>query len=408
MKNKKVIVVGGGPAGMMAAITAAQRSDNVILIEKNTSLGEKLRITGGGRCNITNNSSPEEIMKNVITNSKFLYKSLHSFTSKELMKLMEENGCPLKVEKEQKVFPASEKSSEVIEVFHKLLKENKVKTYFQCEIKKILVENNKVVGIKTSNDQEFCCDAVIMATGGISYPHTGSTGEGYSICEKIGHDIIPLKPSLTSMIIKEKWLTDMMGISLRDIVMKTKIGNKSIAADGDLLFTHYGISGPAVFQLSTYLNKLILKEHILMVDFLPKVSQEELKDIFIAVEKSNKQISSLLMEYLPKKFFTELLSRLNISNNITLNQLNKKDRNRIIDNLKHFKITVTALRDIKYAIVTSGGINVKQVNPATMESKLIKDLFFAGELLDIDALTGGYNLQMAFSTGFIAGKSSVE
>ncbi|AOY77393.1 NAD(P)/FAD-dependent oxidoreductase [Clostridium formicaceticum] len=408
MKNKKVIVVGGGPAGMMAAITAAQYSDGVILMEKNDKIGEKLRITGGGRCNITNNSSPEEIMKNVVTNGKFLYKSLHSFTSRELMELIEENGCPLKIEEEQKVFPASEKSKDIMEVFHRLLQKNNVKVYSQCEVKNLLIENQRVIGVTTNNQQEFQCDAVIMATGGVSYPHTGSTGEGHRICKKLGHTIIPLKPSLIAMVTKEKWLTEMMGISLRDIVMKSKIGNKSITAYGDLLFTHYGISGPAVFQLSAHLNKVSLEEHTILVDLLPKISQEELKEIFISVEKSNKQVSTILVDYLPRKFFTQMLNRLNISSEITLNQLNKKDRNRIIDRIKYFKITMTALRDIKYATVTSGGIAVKEVDPLTMASKLVQGLFFAGELLDVDALTGGFNLQIAFSTGYIAGKSSVQ
>lgn len=408
MTNKKIIVVGAGPAGIMAAITAAQFSRDVTIIEKNNIIGKKLRITGGGRCNLTNNASLDEMMKNIVTNSKFLYKSLHSFTNKELMKLVEENGCSLKIEAGNKVFPKSDKSSDIIEVFHKLLIKNNVKLYYQCELKNLLVTDNQVIGIQTKDQQKFLCDSVIMATGGVSYPHTGSTGEGLSICENLGHTIVPLKPSLISMVIKEKWLTELMGITLKDILLKTKIKNRTYSFYGDLLFTHYGISGPTAFELSAYLNKIPLPDegHYVFIDFLPNYSQEELKEIFVTHHKNNKQIIHILMKYLPKNLLLVLLNHLKISHNIAVNQLSKKDRNRIIDTLKNFSIRIEALRSIKEAIVTSGGISVKEVNPSTMESKIIKGLYFAGEILDIDALTGGYNLQIAFSTGYLAGLKS--
>lgn len=408
MNNKKIIVVGAGPAGIMASITAAEYSNDITIIEKNANIGQKLRITGGGRCNVTNNSSPDEIMKKVMTNSKFLYKSLHTYTSQQVIKLIEDHGCPLKVETGNKVFPASDKSSDIIEVFQKLLINRAVKIYYHCEMKDILVKENKVIGIKTKDNQDFTCDAIILATGGVSYQHTGSTGEALQICERLGHSIVSLKPSLISMVIKEKWLTELTGISLKDIVLKTKIGNKAFSFNGDLLFTHYGISGPTVFELSAYLNKILLPKegHRVFIDFLPKVPQEELKEILITSQKNNKQIVSVLTDYLPKKLSVALLNDINIASDINLSQLNKKDRNRMIDTLKHFPITVEALRSVKDAIVTSGGINVKEVNPSTMESKLVKGLYFAGELLDVDALTGGYNLQIAFSTGYIAGVHS--
>ncbi|SDK24665.1 BaiN/RdsA family NAD(P)/FAD-dependent oxidoreductase [Natronincola ferrireducens] len=409
MINKKIIVVGAGPAGMMAAITAAQHSNHVILIEKNATIGKKLSITGGGRCNITNNSSPEEIMKNIITNHKFLYKSLHSFTSKQVMELLETNGCPIKIEEKEKVFPLSEKSADVIKVFEKLLAEHRVKVYFECQLKDIFVEDDRIVGIETNHHNKLECDALILATGGVSYPITGSTGEGHNICEKLGHKIIPLKPSLISMTIEEKWLTEMTGIALRDIVIKTKINKKSLNFYGDLLFTHYGISGPAVFELSSYLNKVDLPKegHEIFVDLLPQIAQDKLKELFLSADISNKQVSTLLIECFPKRFVADLLNEFNLSNTIKFNQLNKKDRNRLMETIKNFKITVLGLRNIQHAIVTSGGISVKEVNPSTMESKIIKDLYFAGELLDVDALTGGYNLQIAFSTGYIAGSNSV-
>ncbi|SES65374.1 hypothetical protein SAMN05660297_00107 [Natronincola peptidivorans] len=409
MKNSKVLVVGAGPAGLMAAITAAEFTNDVILIEKNEAIGKKLKITGGGRCNITNNSSPEEIMKNTITNSKFLYKSLHAFTSQQLMELIEKNGCPLKIESNQKVFPKSEQSSDIIKVFNDLLIKKRVKVYFQCQLKEIIIEEREVIGIKTDQGKIVPCDSIILATGGVSYPHTGSTGEGFYICEKLGHTILPLKPSLISMVIKEKWLTTMTGISLKNIALKTKIGKKAKSFYGDLLFTHYGISGPAVFELSAYINKLDFCKggHKIFVDFVPKIQQEELKKLLLATEKSNKQISSVLTEYLPKKLLLELLNNLGILHETSLNQLNRKDRNKLIEALKNFEITIEALKSVKDAIVTSGGISVKEVNPLTMESKIIKGLFFAGEILDVDAVTGGYNLQIAFSTGYIAGIHSV-
>lgn len=408
MSNKKVIVIGAGPAGIMAAITAAEYSKDVTIIEKNASIGEKLRITGGGRCNVTNNSSPDEIIKKVMTNNKFLYKSLHSYTSQQLMKLIEDHGCPLKVETGNKVFPVSDKSSDIIEVFRKLLINKKVKIYSQCEMKAVVVKENQLRGIITKDNQELLCDSLILATGGASYPHTGSTGETFQICEKLGHSIVPLKPSLISMVIKEKWLTELTGISLKDILIKTKIGNKSFTFDGDLLFTHYGISGPSVFQLSAYLNKIIIPKegHRIFIDLIPEISQEDLKEIFIESQKNNKQIYSLLTDYLPKKLIAALLNNVSIPIDLTMSELNKKDRNRVISALKELPITIEGLRSLKDAIVTSGGIIIKEVNPSTMESKLIKGLYFAGEVLDVDALTGGYNLQIAFSTGYVAGLNS--
>lgn len=405
MANKKIIVIGAGPAGIMAAITAAEHGNNVILVEQNPMIGKKLRITGGGRCNITNNASPTEIMENVMTNSKFLYKSLHTFTSNQLIRFIEANGCPLKIEDGQKVFPVSEKSSDIIEIFNKKLKDKGVKLYLGCRVKEILVFNDKVKGINTIDNKTIDCDSVILATGGLSYPQTGSTGEGHRMCKKLGHTITPLRPSLISMEIKEKWLTEMMGISFRKIVIRTKISNKVFNFNGDLLLTHYGISGPAVLQLSAYLNKYLFPKegHKIYIDFLPKVTYEDLKKMLISHPKSKESIFSFIVEYLPKKFVVELLDTLNISKEISLHQLKKIDRNKIIENIKNLPITLSKLRDIKDAIVTSGGISVKEVNPSTMESKLIKGLFFAGEILDVDGLTGGYNLQIAFSTGYLAG-----
>lgn len=402
----RVVVIGGGPAGIMAAITAADNGNNVILVEQNSIIGKKLSITGGGRCNLTNDSSPIDIMKNVVTNNKFLYKSLHNFTSRDLINLIEENGCPLKKEEEGRVYPVSDKSEDIIHVFNKLLNKKGVKLVLGYKIVEILVSSNKVTGVKDINGQVIDCDSVILATGGISYPQTGSTGEGHRISKVLGHIITSLRPSLVSVEVKEKWLTKIMGISFSNVIIRTKIANKTFKFNGDLLLTHYGISGPVVFKLSAYINKdnFSKKGHDIYIDLLPGFTYEDLKERIISPLKTNESILSFLIEYLPKNFVLQLLEVLDISKGTTLHQLMKSDRNKIIENIKNLPINILKLRDIKSAIVTAGGISVKEVNPSTMESRLIKGLFFAGEILDVDALTGGYNLQVAFSTGYLAGK----
>ncbi|NLM03482.1 MAG: NAD(P)/FAD-dependent oxidoreductase [Clostridiales bacterium] len=405
MPKKKVVIIGGGPAGIMAAIAASEKNNEVIVIEKNSVIGKKLSITGGGRCNVTNNSDPSDIMKNIMTNPKFLYRALNTFTSKDLIDIIERNGCPLKIEDKNRVFPLSDKSSDIIDVFNKIIRERQIKLYLECDVKDIILSNEKVKAVKTVNDNIINCDSVILATGGISYPHTGSTGTGHIIAKKLGHSIISLRPSLVSMNIKEKWLSNLMGISFEDIIIRTKIGKKSLSLNGDLLFTHYGISGPIVLELSAYLNKhdFLKASHNINIDFLPKLNYEDLKRIFISDANSNKTILNLLSEYMPKRFLIGLLAELNILQDTILHQLKKSDRNRIIDNIKNFDINIVSLRDINSAIITSGGISVKEIDPGTMESKKIKGLFFAGEIIDVDALTGGYNLQIAFSTGYLAG-----
>ncbi|UMZ72502.1 NAD(P)/FAD-dependent oxidoreductase [Natranaerofaba carboxydovora] len=417
MKDKTVVIIGGGPAGMMAAITAGEHCNNVILVEKNSRLGKKLKITGGGRCNLTNDKEPAEIIDKVITNNKFLYKSLEAFTSQDLIKFMEDNGCPVIIEDDGCVFPKSNNSSDVINIFYNLLKKNNVKLYLGKSTEEILIKNNKIESVKINENNIIACDSVILATGGVSYPGTGSTGFGHKIANNLGHTITPLKPALVPIEIKEKWITKLSGMSFENVAVKTKIANKLKTIQGDLLITHFGISGPAVLKLSSYLNKLDpsstksrkqkLIGHSISIDFVPNIPHEELKEIFTSSKYSNKQVSTLLTDYLPKNFVKELLENLEVDNNTSLNQLTKKERGKIINSLKDFNITVKSLRDIKEATVTSGGINTKEVNPKTMESKLIKGLYFAGEILDVDALTGGYNLQIAFSTGYVAGINSV-
>lgn len=405
--ERKVVVIGAGPAGIMAAISAAEHNKEVVLIDKNNQIGRKLRITGGGRCNITNNCSVNEIIEKTLSNGKFLYNSLNKFSNINLINFIESNGCKLKVEHMGKVFPVSDKSDDIIDVFSKVLNNNKVALKMNCEVKEVLVSDNKVNGVRLRDNNIIECDGVVISTGGMSYPHLGSTGDGYRFASDLEHNIVELKPSLVPINIKEKWIKDLMGISLKDIRITTKISNKKkISSKGDLLFTHYGISGPAVLEHSAYLGQYSKTlESTIHLDLLPNYSQEELEQVFHQESQfnGNKLVKTVLTDLLPKNLCSKLLDLLNIDEYIKLGQLSKKDRNRIISTIKSLALTTTGFRPIKEAIVTSGGISVKEIDSKTMGSKLMKGLYFAGEVIDIDALTGGYNLQIAFSTGYVAG-----
>jgi len=405
--KKKVIVIGAGPAGIMAAISAAKHNKEVILIDKNNEIGRKLRITGGGRCNLTNNGSINEIIDKTLNNGKFLYNSLNTFSNQNLIKFIENNGCKLKIESKGKIFPVSDKSGEIIDLFLKVLLSKQVVLKMNCEVKEILVHNSKVSGVKLQNDTIIQCDGLIVSTGGMSYPQLGSTGDGYNLVSALGHNIVKIRPSLVPIIIKEKWITDLMGISLKNVKLTTKIGNKKkIHSEGDLIFTHYGISGPAVLEHSAYLNRYSeTLEHSIQLDLLPNFKQEDL-DKHLQQEcklNGNKLVKSILVDILPKNLCSKLLNLLHIDESLKMSELSKKDRNKIINTIKTLTLTMTGFRPIKEAIITSGGISIKEIDSKTMESKLIKGLYFAGEVMDLDALTGGYNLQIAFSTGYVAG-----
>jgi len=405
--KKKVIVIGAGPAGIMAAISAAKHNKEVILIDKNDEIGRKLRITGGGRCNITNNSSITEIIDKTLSNGKFLYNSLNTFNNENLINFIEKNGCKLKVESKGKVFPVSDKSGEIIDLFLKVLLSKQVVLKTNCEAKEILVLNGKVSGVKLHNNTTVKCDNIIISTGGMSYPQLGSTGDGYHLASNVGHNIVKVKPSLVPIIIKEKWITDLMGISLKNIKLTTKIGNKKkIYSEGDLIFTHYGISGPAVLEHSAYLNKYSKTlEHAIQLDLLPNYKQEDLEQLFQQESKlnGNKLVKSILVNFFPKNLCIKLLNLVQIDESLKVTELSKKDRNKIIGIIKALTLTMIGFRSIKEAIITSGGVSIKEIDSKTMESKLVKGLYFAGEVMDLDALTGGYNLQIAFTTGYIAG-----
>ncbi|SCZ01355.1 BaiN/RdsA family NAD(P)/FAD-dependent oxidoreductase [Alkaliphilus peptidifermentans] len=409
MERSKVIIVGGGAAGMMAAITAAGNNKQVVLLEKQQCLGSKLRITGGGRCNITNIATPDKMMENVIRNKKFLFPSFHSMTSQDLMRILKSKGIPLKVEEEGKVFPESNKSEDIIDYFIEELNRLNVKVYLNNEVKNLIIEDNHLKGVVLANGKELTGDSVIIATGGQSYPYTGSTGDGYRLAKSIGHHIIPIRASLVPIIIEEKWIQDLMGISFDsvNIYLKEKKSNKQITSGG-LIFTHFGISGPAVLRMSAHIagynNKEIPK---LKIDFLPDLTEDSLHNILKEgiQNNRNKSLKATLSQYLPKNFIVYLLKHLEIDIEVELNHLQKQQRHRIVQLIKGLELTIKGLGGLKEAIITAGGISVKEINPNTMESKLLKGLFFCGEIIDVDALTGGFNLHIAFSTGYLAGQN---
>lgn len=403
---KKVIVVGGGAAGMIASIKAAERGNEVILIEKNEKLGKKIYITGKGRCNVTTNKEIDEIITNIKGNGNFMYSALYTFSNIDLMKMIEHKGIKLKVERGDRVFPMSDKSSDIIKCFERYMNENNVKVIFNTSVIDIISENNIIKGVKTSEGNTILCDAVILATGGKSYPYTGSTGDGYRLAKKLGHTITEIKPSLIPLVTKEPWVKDLMGLSLKNIELYVKYRGKQIYRDfGEMLFTHFGISGPVVLSASRRVTDLLPGEVEVFIDIKPALDSKELdRRILRDFEKNiNKHFKNSLDELLPKKLIPIIIELSGIDPEKTVNSITKEERLELVKLLKEFKVTVVGTRPIEEAIVTRGGVDVREVDPTTMESKIINNLYIVGELLDVDALTGGFNLQIAFSTGYCAG-----
>ncbi len=392
---------------MMAAFIAAKHNKQVVLIEKNPQLGKKLAITGGGRCNVTNLSDPDEMIKKTVTNGKFLYSAFNSLDSKALMKQLEAMGISLKLEEENKVFPVSNQSSDVIEGFYKSLRQLGVELIFNSDVVEIMSDGHGIVGVRLDNKETVKGNSVILATGGASYPATGSNGEGYRLAQQLGHRIIKPKAALVPVVTKEEWVKDLMGISIADAEVSFRANEKKpITVRGPIIFTHFGLSGPAILQLSSRLNSYIDKGSIsLRLDLLPQVSLEELENTFMRpqVTYADMSIRKYLNQYLPKNLLQILMERGSIDGEVPLKQITKKDRNKLLELIKNMTLTVISLRSLKEAIVTSGGIEIKEINPKTMASKLITGLYFAGEIIDVDAVTGGYNLHIAFSTGYLAG-----
>ena len=439
----KVIVVGGGPAGMMSAISSAEEGNEVILIEKNKSLGKKLLITGKGRCNITSSLDIEDFIKNIPGNGKFLYSSFKNFTNIDIINFLKNQGLEVKEERGNRYFPVTDKSVDVLNCLKKRLKELKVDIYYEETVSELLTENPevkldkekflnvyseskkynkekniKVIGVKT-NKHELFADKVIIATGGKSYHLTGSTGDGYKLAESVGHTIKEIKPSLIPLVCSEKDIClELQGLSLKNagIFIEDTLKNKKIYDDfGEMLFTHFGVSGPVILSSSAHLVRYknideLFKNNkiILHIDLKPALTKEKLDDRIIRdfAEFKNKQFKNSLEKLLPQKMIEPIINLSGIKPEKHVNEITKLERENLVNLLKDFKLTIKGFRPIEEAIITSGGVSIKEINPSTMESKIVKNLYFAGEVIDVDAYTGGFNLQIAYSTGFTAGKNS--
>lgn len=418
---------------MIAAIKAAKENNEVILLEKNNMLGKKLLITGKGRCNITSSLDMDEFIKNIPGNGRFLYSSFENFTNKDIIQMLKENGIKVKEERGNRIFPVSDKSIDVRNALEQELRKNKVKIKLNAKVNKVIVEDLKVIGVELENKEKIKAQKVILATGGKSYPQTGSTGDGYKIAKELGHTITEIKPSLVPITVsnnikiekenisKSTYETslnlckNLQGLSLRNVAIEIidESKNKKIYEDfGEMLFTHFGISGPTILSASSHLLRYknieeLLKDGriILKIDLKPALSEEKLKARILRdfETNKNKEIKNSLNELLPQKLIMPVINILRIDENKKVNSITKEERIELVKLLKNFKITMSGFRGIEEAIVTAGGIKVKEINPKTMESKLIEGLYFAGEVIDVDAYTGGFNLQIAYSTGYTAG-----
>ncbi len=402
-----VVVIGGGPAGMMAAIVAAARGKTVVLVEKNETLGRKLLITGKGRCNITNDCDISEFIPNVPVNGNFLYSAFYSFTNRDLLSMLEKAGLQTKVERGGRVFPVSDKAADVLTALKRLLKHYGVKL-IRAEVtavnstpdgKEVVVNNNRIIR----------CSSVIVATGGISYPKTGSTGDGYKFAKNLGHSVTELKGSLVPLCIKSPYIPKLMGLSLKNTAVKVYRDSQQIYDDfGEMLFTHYGVSGPVILSASSHMRNFKNHSYELVIDLKPALDNDTLDRRILRdfIKEKNKIFINSLDDLLPKKMIPVVVEMTGIDPQKQVNEITREERRTLLTTLKKMRFKVDSLRPVSDAIITSGGVNVKEINPKTMESKLCPGLYFAGEVIDVDAYTGGFNLQIAFSTGYLAGKNA--
>ena len=407
--SKKIAVVGGGAAGLMAAGEAARLGADVTLFEKNEKLGKKLIITGKGRCNVTNLCDIGEFMQNVATNGKFLYSALNYFTPQDCVDFFEGLGAKLKVERGNRVFPESDKSFDIADALKKFAGIGGVKVKF-AKVDKILAEGGEVTGVAAGSNK-YKCDAAIVCTGGLSYKSTGSDGDGYKFAREAGHNIIGLKPSLVPLEVRERWCADLMGLSLRNVTLAVREDSKKIFEElGEMLFTHFGVSGPLVLSASSHIRRLGESDYKLAVDLKPGLSAEQLdRRILGDFEKyKNKDFSNCLDDLLPKKLIAVIVGLSGIEPGKKVNEVTRGERGGLVRLLKNLELSVSRFRDIDEAIITCGGVDTREISSSRMESKLVRGLYFAGELIDVDAYTGGFNLQIAFATGKLAGKSAAE
>ena len=404
-----VLVIGGGAAGLLAGIAAAQNGAKTVILEKMRRPGKKILITGKGRCNITNNCDLQEIIKNIPGNGRFLNSALRRFTNQDIVQLLEDNGLPTKVERGGRVFPVSDKAADVVDTFVKIYKNYGGRLLTDCKVKSITAEFGKITGAVTADGQKFTADAVILAAGGSSYPGTGSDGSGVKLAKALGHTIVPLAPSLVPLESDSPYIAGLQGLSLRNIEGTVYADGKKIGSEfGEMLFTHFGVSGPIILSLSKCVAEAFVRgaqEVELAVDLKPALDKDKLdarlqRDF---TQYSRKQMPNGMKDLLPQRLIAPVLDQAFIDEEKFVNQLSRAERRRLVDVLKAFTVPITGTRPIAEAIVTAGGVSLKEIDPKTMESKLIKGLFFAGEVMDIDGYTGGYNLQAAFSTGYAAG-----
>lgn len=405
----KVIVIGGGPAGMAAALAAAENGQQVTLLEKNEKLGKKLYITGKGRCNITNACDTEELFSNVPRNAKFLYSAFYACDNFKVMRFFEEHGLRLKTERGNRVFPESDHSSDVIRTLQNAMRDAGVEVRLFTEVKSLLVKDGRVAGVLLENKEKLSGDAVVIATGGFSYQSTGSTGDGYRFAAETGHELVKTTPSLVPFTVKEDYVKEMQGLSLKNVKVSIYQKSRKIYEDfGEMLFTHFGVSGPLLLSASSLVNNQIMQGELQMeIDLKPALTEEQLDKRILRDfdENKNRQFKNCIQKLLPSKMIPVMIKLSGIHPDKKVNEITKEERQNLIRCVKAFPVTLTGLRDFKEAIITRGGVSVKDVNPSTMESKKMEGLYFAGEVLDLDALTGGFNLQIAWSTGYLAGNS---
>lgn len=407
--QKTVAVIGGGAAGLVAAGRLAERGIRTALVEKNPILAKKLRITGKGRCNITNACDIEDMIKNITVNPSFLYSAFYTFTNNDIRELLFRYGVKTKVERGMRVFPESDSARDVAQALKKYALTSPV-SLLHKEAQRIIIKDKKVCGVAFTDGTKIRFDSVIIATGGMSYPLTGSTGDGYKFAKSVGHTIIKPKPSLVPVQTKESWVKDLMGLSLKNVrLWVTDSKNKTVFEDfGEMLFTHFGVSGPMVLSASAHMRSIENDKYIIHIDLKPALDEKQL-DLRIQRDfskNSNKHLINALDDLLPKSIIPITVTRSSIEAHKRVNQISKQERASLLEQIKDFKLHVSSLRPIEEAIVTSGGVDTREINPSTMESKIVKGLFFAGEVIDVDAYTGGFNLQIAFSTGYLAGDSA--
>lgn len=409
---KKVQIIGGGAAGMMAAVSAARQGAEVSLYEKNDRLGKKLFITGKGRCNVTNAGDMETLFSSVVSNPKFLYSAFYSFTNEQVMAFFEDLGVKLKTERGNRVFPVSDHSSDIISALEKELKRLHVQVYKNTEVEALLVESQAYCGLRLKNKKTAAGDVCIVATGGISYPSTGSTGDGFRFAKDCGHKVTDLSPALVPMEVKEPYIMELQGLSLRNVSVSVSDGNKKIYEEfGEMLFTHYGVSGPVILSAASKVGKRLRERELrLSVNLKPALTKEQLDKRVLRdfEENKNRHFKNAVDKLFPAKLKPVMIELSGIDPDKNVNEITKEERGKFVDLIQNFEMTLTGLRGYNEAIITKGGINVKEIDPGTMESRKVKGLYFAGEVLDLDALTGGFNLQIAWSTGYLAGMCAAE